>query len=231
MKNNYIQHPWLENYPILPKHKHLIIGTHPPMPYKGCIPFFYGNRCEFWRLIEKANDQKLFFTDLGTPNLNGITQWLNSNKIGNTDMVQYTKNNFSTDQKMIVENNDQLNLKLKDWLESGSIENIFFTSFSNGKSAYNLFRRWFRLNYDIRLKEGNNILVNDNKYSIHIGDKTINIYMLYSPSPAARRGIARSRPYQRWLELNKEIENPIDEFRIYWYKKYFLSIINEFNKS
>jgi hypothetical protein len=55
---------------------------------------------------------------------------------------------------MIVENNDQLNLKLKEWLESGSIENIFFTSFSNGKSAYNLFRRWFKFNYNIRLKEG-----------------------------------------------------------------------------
>lgn len=46
--------------------------------------------------------------------------------------------------------------------------------------------------------------------------------MLYSPSPAARRGIPRSQPYIKWLKENKDVKNPIDVFRVYWYRKYLL---------
>jgi G:T/U-mismatch repair DNA glycosylase len=228
MKNNYVEHPWLKGYPILPEHKYLIIGTHPPMPYSGCMPFYYGNMNEFWRLLEEAYNEELFFNYNGTPALGKILTWLESKKLAITDMVNYTlkDNKFSTDQKMIFENYScQLNQHLKNWLEEGNIETIFFTSFSEGKSAYGLFKKWVKMNFSIRMKSGKEIIDNGNEEYIVINGKRIRTVMLYSPSPAARRGIPRSQPYIQWLEKNKNLENPIDLFRVDWYRKFIMKTI------
>lgn len=228
MINNYAEHPWLKDYPILPEHKYLIIGTHPPMPYSGCMPFYYGNMNEFWRLLEEAYGEKLFFNSNGTPDLDKILAWLASKKLAITDMVNYTLKDykFNTDQNIIFENYSyQLNQYLKKWLEEGNIETIFFTSFSQGKSAYGLFKKWFKLNFDSRLNDGKEIIDNGNDEFIQVNGKRIRIVMLYSPSPAARRGIPRSQPYIKWLKQNKKLKNSIDLFRIYWYRKFIMKKI------
>jgi G:T/U-mismatch repair DNA glycosylase len=104
MNNNYIEHPWLKDYPVLPEHKHLIIGTHPPMPYTGCMAFYYGNMNEFWRLLETAYKQSLFFDLQGRPDLQRILKWLDDKHVAITDMVNYTisGNRFNTDSDMKV---------------------------------------------------------------------------------------------------------------------------------
>lgn len=225
MKDNYIEHPWLKDYPVLPGHKHLIIGTHPPMPYNGSMAFYYGNKNEFWRLLETAYEQDLFFNEHGEADLKLIQKWLNEKKVAVTDMVQYTCNAFSTDQEMMIESDDQLNQNLQNWLENSSIENIFFTSFSNGKSAYGLFRKWYRKTYRIRLPEGIKIINEGNSEIITLNGRKIRLVLLYSPSPAARRGIPQSLPYINWLQLNPNVEFPIDTFRISWYREYFRNIV------
>ena len=226
--SNYVEHPWLKNYPILPEHKHLIIGTHPPKPYSGCMPYYYGNMNEFWRLLEETYKETLFFNSNGTPNLDRILSWLEAKNITITDMVQFTlkDNKFSTDQEMIIEKGtNQFNQFLIGWLENSNIETIFFTSFSEGKSAYALFTRWYKSNFGIGLKSGKEIIDKGNEEYIEINGKKIRLIMLYSPSPAARRGIPRSKPYLKWLERNKEQKNSIDLFRIDWYRKFLMSTI------
>ncbi len=227
MKNNYVEHPWLKDYPVLPEHKHLIIGTHPPMPYAGCMAFYYGNMNEFWRLLETAYDQSLFFDPQGRPDLQRILKWLDVKHVAITDMVNYTifGNRFNTDSDMKVLFDNQLNQHLQNWLENSNIENIFFTSFSNGKSAFGLFRKWYRKTYGIRLPEGKEIISQDNAEFIFVNGRKIRLVMLYSPSPAARRGIPRSLPYTNWLQLNPNVASPIDAFRIFWYREYFRNIV------
>jgi G:T/U-mismatch repair DNA glycosylase len=226
MKNNYVEHPWLKNYPILPKHKHLIIGTHPPMPYNGKIHFYYGNMNEFWRFLERAYGESIFFNSQGQPELNSILNWLNNKDIALTDMLQYTCNSFSTDTEMEINSDEQFNQDLQLWLENSNIENIFFTSFSNGKSAYGLFRKWCKKTFRIRLPDGKEVIDQGNCINIEINGRKIRLFMLYSPSPAARRGIPSSLPFIKWLSLNPTLEIPTDAFRIYWYKEYFKSIVN-----
>lgn len=227
MKNNFIEHPWLKDYPIFPNHKHLIIGTHPPMPYQGIIQFYYGNMNEFWRLLETAYEKDLFFNSLSAPELQRIQKWLTEKQVAVTDMVQYTVagNTFSTDQKMQIQSDNQLNQNLQNWLENGNIENIFFTSFSSEKSAYGLFRKWYRKTYRISLPKGIKVINQGNTESISINGRKIRLLMLYSPSPAVRRGIPRSVPYINWLALNPNVTLPIDAFRVFWYKKYFKSVV------
>jgi hypothetical protein len=232
MKDNYVEHPWLKDYPILPEHKHLIIGTHPPMPYSGCMPFYYGNMNVFWRLLEETYNEKIFFNSNGTPDLDKILSWLESKNLTITDMVHYTlkDNKFSTDQEMIIEKGtNQLNESLSAWLENSNIETIFFTSFSEGKSAYALFKKWYKSNFGKSLKSGKQIIDSGNDFSIEINGRIVRLIMLYSPSPAARRGIPRSQPYINWLEQNQNVKNSIDLFRIDWYRTFLMKII-EINK-
>lgn len=224
MKKFY-NHPWMEKYPIKNNSTKLIIGTHPPMPYRGCIQFYYGNSYEFWRFMELVYQNFRFFDDEQKPNLDLILNWLDSNNFSITDMIQHTKvdNNFSVDSDIIIDDyKSQLNQNLYDWLLNSKINKIYFTSFSEGKSAYDLFKKWVKIHFNKRLPKGREIINQNNNHKLKIFDKEVELIMLYSPSPAARRGIPRSQPYIKWLKENKDVKNPIDEFRVYWYRKYLL---------
>ena len=221
----YNKHPWLEIYPIQKKSTKLIIGTHPPKPYRGCLSFFYGNSYEFWRFMELTYQNFRFFDDELKPNLDFILNWLDKNDFSITDMIQHTydDNKFSVDSDIIIDDyKSQLNQYLYDWLLNSNVNKIYFTSFSEGKSAYDLFRKWVKIHFNKRLPKGREIINKNNNHKLKIFDKEVELIMLYSPSPAARRGIPRSQPYIKWLKENKDVKNPIDVFRVYWYRKYLL---------
>jgi G:T/U-mismatch repair DNA glycosylase len=222
---NYNKHPWLEKYPIQSRSTKLIIGTHPPMPYRGCLQFYYGNSYEFWRFMELTFQDFRFFNLEMKADLKLILKWLENNHFSITDMIQHTKvdNNFSVDSDIIIDDYKfQLNQLLFDWLKESKANKIYFTSFSEGKSAYDLFRKWVKINFNKRLPKGRDIINQNNNHKLKIFEREVELIMLYSPSPAARRGIPRSQPYIKWLNENKDVNNPIDEFRVYWYKKYLL---------
>ena len=217
----YVKHPWLKEYPIHPSDKGVIIGTHPPMPYRGCLKFYYGNMYEFWRFLEQTYLNDSFFDSEQKPDLKKILKWLEKYQLGITDMLFLThKNNeFSVDNDMIIDDKKkQLNPYLYDWLNQSKVDTLYFTSFSNGKSAFGLFKSWYKIHFKKTLPNGLDILKDGNSFTIELFKKKVNLVMLYSPSPAARRGIPRSKPYQDWLMKNPN--GSIDQFRVWWYKKY-----------
>jgi hypothetical protein len=136
-------------------------------------------------------------------------------------MLFLTKNtnHFSVDSDMIIDDmKKQLNPFLFDWLEKSKVDTLYFTSFSNGKSAFGLFKSWYKNHFKNTLPSGLDILKDGNSFTIDLFNRRVKLVMLYSPSPAARRGIPRSKPYQDWL-LKKPSGN-IDQFRVWWYEKY-----------
>ncbi len=217
----YINHPWLEAYPVNPSDKGVIIGTHPPMPYRGCLQFYYGNMYEFWRFLEQVYPNDSFFDKDQKPDLQKILKWLRKYELRITDMLFLThkNNHFSVDSDIIIDDKKkQLNPFLNDWLKKSKVDTLYFTSFSNGKSAFGLFKNWYKIHYKKTLPNGLDILKNGNAYTIELFNRKVKLVMLYSPSPAARRGIPRSKPYQDWLM--KTPKGNIDLFRVWWYKKY-----------
>ena len=55
----YKKHPWLVKYPIQNNSTKLIIGTHPPKPYRGCMQYFI---VVLHRLVDfKVNYFSLYF--------------------------------------------------------------------------------------------------------------------------------------------------------------------------
>ena len=213
-------HPWLEFYPITKDSKYLIIGTHPPIPYRtDNVQFYYGNMNEFWKLISDVYSTKNIFPN-SVYSLVNIINFLNKYQFSITDMVYKTENTkFSTDSEMKV---IELNPFLKQWVNNSSIEEIFFTSFNSGKnSALSLFKKWLKeenIPHD-KIPAVKNWL--HNGLIVKINNKKIRLIALYSPSPTARRGIPKSKPYIEWLIRNNCSSNCVDLFRIYWYKKFF----------
>jgi hypothetical protein len=207
-------HPWLELYPIDKYSKRLIIGTHPPMPYKGELKFFYGNMFEFWRLLSYVYKHDNLFTN-DKPDLIKIKAFLKKYKFSITDIVYKTNGNkFSTDQEMQV---IELNTFLLKWLKSSNIKEIYFTSFSGKNGALPLFKNWLKSNFGNKVKVDPIEKWDHYTTTIIIENRTYKLIRLYSPSPTARKGIARSKAFKNYLEINPN--SNADSFRIDLYKK------------
>jgi G:T/U-mismatch repair DNA glycosylase len=207
------KHPWLELYPIDKNSERLIIGTHPPMPYKGEMKFFYGNMFEFWRLLNCVYKNDSLFTK-DKPDLLKIKAFLKKYKFSITDLVYKTDGSkFSTDQEMNVL---ELNPYLLNWFKDSKIKEIYFTSFSGKNGALPLFKKWLKINFGNKVK-----ITSINKWenyttNIFIENKQYKIVRLYSPSPTARKGIARSLIFKNYLIKNPTSDT--DAFRIDLYK-------------
>jgi G:T/U-mismatch repair DNA glycosylase len=209
-----LQHPWLANYPIPENAQRLILGTHPPMPYNALLRFYYGNMYEFWRLLSHVYPNETFFIN-SLPDLDSIQRFLEKYQFGITDMVYETDGSpFSIDDKMVVET---LNPFLIEWLLNSKVKDIYITSFSGKNGALALFKRWLRHNYGIILPNVN-VWPESAHITFSIGLREFRLIKLYSPSPTARKGIARSRAYLQWL--GEHPQGTIDAFRIDWYRKY-----------
>ena len=209
-----IMHPWLAEYPIHKNSERLIIGTHPPMPYKGEMKFFYGNMFEFWRLLSNVYINDSLFTK-GKPNLPKIKTFLTKYKFSITDLVYKTDGNqFSTDDSMNVL---ELNPFLADWIKESKINEIYFTSFSGKNGALPLFKRWLKKYYGNKIKVKPIVKWVDYSTSIEIENRKIKLVRLYSPSPTARKGIGRSKVFKHYLVNNPNSD--ADAFRIDLYKK------------
>lgn len=211
-----MKHPWLEKYPIKKDTKYLIIGTHPPMPYCGKLQYYYGNMNEFWRFLDKVYPENNLYNNR-CPDLKDIQKLLDCVKMDITDMVEETDGSpFSIDDNMKW---TKLNSTLKDALIKGFVEKIYFTSFGGKYSALNLFKKWLR-NKENGFK---NIRIPDSKewrskgLVINLQGKKIQLEVLFSPSPTARRSASRISEYQKWKEKNKS--GTFDDFRMDWYTK------------
>jgi hypothetical protein len=208
------KHPWLELYPIDKNSERLIIGTHPPMPYKGEMKFFYGNMFEFWRLLSIVYKNDSLFTK-DKPDLIKINVFLKKYKFSITDLVYKTDGSkFSTDQEMNVL---ELNPYLLNWLKGSNIKEIYFTSFTGKNGALPLFKKWLKVNFRNKVKVNPIDKWDNYKTTIIIENKPYKLVRLYSPSPTARKGIGRSLIFKDYLKLNPTSD--ADAFRIDLYKR------------
>ncbi len=213
-------HPWLELYPIKETSKRLILGTHPPMPYDSDKEhFFYCNRNEFWKLISRVYPNNNFFKN-GIFNIENIDKFLIKYNFSITDLIYKTNNNrFSTDTEIKV---SKLNPYLKDWIFNSDVSEIYFTSFNSGKnSAFSIFKKWLTESRIAHEKVPPIKLWLWSGHSTIINGRVIKLIALFSPSPAARRGIPNSKAFAYWKETTNLESKNVDEFRFFWYKKFF----------
>jgi len=207
-------HPWLENYPINKDSKYLIIGTHPPMPYCGKLEFYYGNMSEFWRFLDLVYPGHKIYEN-GCPKIEDIISFLKKSKLSITDIVYKTRvAKFSTDANMGKINNDDLNQLLFNWLKESSIETIYFTSSGGTNSAKNLFKKWYKQEFQKPSK-----ISKEHVNYVQIFNRKVKLVDLFSPSPTARRSSPRIKEFKEW-RLGKEVDNDFDHFRVDWYKQY-----------
>ncbi|MHA8092712.1 hypothetical protein V7S78_09350 [Aquirufa regiilacus] len=206
-------HPWLTKYPVNSDSKHLILGTHPPMPYKGTLNYFYGNMKEFWRLLDKVYPNSKLYNYDKQVELSDIIAWQKQLKLSITDMVYQTHvERFSTDEQMgRIELND-LNPFLESWIKESAIECIYFTSFGGSKSAKNLFKKWLKEKLKIKVK------LEGHENEVIIFNRTIKLIDLFSPSPTARRSAPRNEEYKKWKLIQPIGKVDYDSFRIAWYE-------------
>lgn len=205
-------HPWVDKFPVKLDLKYLIIGTHPPMPYGGKLDFYYGNMNEFWRFLDAVYPENNLYQN-GCPLMEDIQSFLARIKMSITDIVYRTKvDKFSTDNQMGTIIPDDLNPYLKDWLKNSKVEKIYFTSFGGKNSAKQLFKKWYKKEFQKVCKLDKN---HENK--LEIFGRNIQFIDLFSPSPSANRSSKRIKEFQNYL-----IDHPntkFDDFRIDWYKQ------------
>lgn len=211
-------HPQLKRYPIKPDSKFLILGTHPPMPYCGKPRFFYGNMSEFWRFLNIIYPNNNLYVQ-GCPKLKDVLTFLDNNKIAITDIIYKTSSHkFSTDSEIKNINNDDLNSFLAKWLKNSKVEVIYFTSFGGKNSTKNLFKKWYRKEFNKPIK-----ITKEHINTIDIFGRKINLIDLFSPSPTSRLSSNKVKEFIQW-RLENKFNKDYDTFRVYWYRKYLPKI-------
>ena len=223
-KETFDIHPWIDKYPVSKHDQAIIIGTHPPKSYEGCLNFFYGKSCQFWIYLEKIYKEHNFRNKEGDISREQIVKWLKKYSIGITDMVYITQKNnlFGTDNKMILDtdkNINQLNTKLQEWLTNGKSNTLYFTSFTGKNNAFNLFKKQYNKEFTSKIQNSKVFIENGGKTTVHAFNRKINLILLYSPSPRANIGISNATSYKKWKEISSNKNKSIDDFRIAWYKK------------
>ena len=207
-------HPWLDVYPINHDAKYLILGTHPPMPYCGKLEFYYGNMNEFWRFLDEVYPGNKLYSN-GCQKLEDVVRFIDSYKISVTDLVYKTKpEKFNTDNEMGSLNPGDLNPHLAKWIYESKVEEIFFTSFGGTNSAKNLFRKWYKSEFN-KVAKISSLHLN----YVEMFNRKIKLIDLFSPSPTARRSSPRIKEYIEWRQ-SKDDNVDYDDFRVYWYKKH-----------
>jgi hypothetical protein len=194
-------HKYIDNYPIKPDSKHLIIGTiHAPLKNKFKIDFFYGSSSSLWRLFHDSFPD----IDLDSENLNSILRFLDRNRISITDTIKVCRRKkidsaLDTDLIPIVFNKD-----MKEQIINSEIENLYFTSGFGKNNAFRLF-------YVNVLNNGyvKDWMKKQKEFKLTINEKkTVTCHILISPSEAANRSVGRNDEYKAMKHLLLESNLP-----------------------
>ena len=205
-------HPWLEKYPIKKNNKFLILGTHPPMPYCGKLEFYYGNMNEFWRILDSVYPNNHLYNN-GCPELDSILKFLDKIKMSVTDLVYITNvDRFSKDNEMGKVSPAELNPFLTLWIEDSAVTTIYFTSFGGKNSAKQLFKKWYKKEFDKVCK-----ISKSHENTIELFGREIKLIDLFSPSPNAKRKANSINEFKKYIESNPN--GNFDAFRISYYKE------------
>jgi hypothetical protein len=204
-------HNYIDNYPISPNSRRLIIGTiHPHLIANFNIDFFYGNVGSFWDILSNAFPQRQF------GNLDQITETLDRFNVSITDIIRQCERehgNVTADSELynIIHNGQQI----QDGLTNSQIDTIYFTSRFGSNNAARLFVDTFNINYQF------NELTSEFTIPQNYFGRQIRCVVLYSPSNNANRGIARAEPYLNNIEHYQQFDHQIKQFKIEFYKDKF----------
>jgi|GEM_PF-551906 len=204
-------HHFIELYSILKNSTKLILGTIHPHDIKNfLLNFFYGNVGSLWSLFSKA------FPNLDFGNRDQIIKILNDHNVAISDIIrQCDRENgkVTEDSKLfnIVLNHDQI----LNGIINSKIDTIYFTSGFGKNNAAKLFQKTFKIKavFDKSTRE----------FTIpakHFG-REIRCVVLFSPSGAANRGIARSPLYLKDKSKFEGFKHPIAEFKRQFYQDKF----------
>lgn len=168
----------------------LIIGTTPPMRfcqrlplYQDDVNFFYGSRDNyFWDLIGDVFGIR-FIRQNNDEAISQRQDFLTKHFIGLADIVgEFSrKENNASDTNLVVTKFQDIFTILKD---NAQIQNIYFTGYSGSNSAESLTSKHLG-----EYKIFNTIVsqITPKHKIFKIGDRIVNSYSLFSPSPAARK--------------------------------------------
>ncbi|WP_264522379.1 hypothetical protein [Flavobacterium sp. N1994] len=204
-------HNYIDNYPISPNSRRLIIGTiHPHLIQNFNIDFFYGNIGSFWDILSNAFPQRQF------GNRDEIIQTLNNFKVAITDIIRQCdreNENVTADSKLynIIFNAQQI----QAGIENSQVDTIYFTSRFGKNNAARIFVNTFNI--------PNNFNQMTSEFTIpqNYFGRQIRCVVLYSPSNNANRGIARAATYLNNIRNYQQFEHPVKQFKIEFYQNKF----------
>jgi G:T/U-mismatch repair DNA glycosylase len=206
-------HQYLAKHPISPASEKLIVGTiHPHDHEKFTLPFFYGNQCSLWKILQAA-----FPTELtNAQSLDSILAFLRRRKIAMSDMIWECKRTTPAAlHKDLIPT--VLNEELPDQNRHSNIREVFFTSGFDKNAAFQLFyKRVLGQRITPAIRKSKEVTLD----SAILG-RPIRLRILYSPSGTANTGLVRSAAYIANQHKYSGQSTPVQAFKIDYYREMF----------
>jgi len=206
-----ITHAFLDEYPVKPKSRILILGTlHPDKVESFRIPFFYGNRSSLWKLFAKAYPEE----GINPYALPTILEFLHRHRIAVSDVIrrgERRRTRWGDGDLRVLEYNEQIT---KDLIAS-EIHTVVCTGGNHSKGVFGIFVR--------RILELEKPLAHlDLIEGIHteVLGRELRICAMPSPSGAANRGIAASPHFKKW-NSNGRVGLTVEDYKVYALKRIF----------
>ncbi len=208
------KHQYIEKYPIKKTDKYLILGTiHPHIVEEFKIDFFYGNVGSFWNILSEACSMEL-------NELSQILKFLDDHRIGMSDMILSCNRDNISETRDAKLKNLAFNMDIKQQILNSDISTIFFTSSFNKNNAAKLFCKSFNVSIPKNWRD-------NYEFDIQLDNKRLKGIILLSPSGNANRGVANSRLYKNRKSKYINVEHPVKQFKIDFYKTKFYSQIHD----
>ncbi len=205
-------HKYIEQHPIKPTDKRLILGTiHPHFVADFKMDFFYGNRNSIWNILRDA-----FPTEIPTDyKLDDVHKFLTTRKIAISDTILKCtrKSNSALDSDLIP---DVLNMELITQIKASQIKQVLCTSGFGKNNAFRLFYEEIlgrKLTKEIRV-EKKVILPPE------IFGREVTVFVLPSPSGAANISLSRTLGYKT-SEFYTQTDRPVYRYKVNLYRNYF----------
>ena len=207
------QHQYLDQYPIAPRSKILILGTiHPHNTENFKILFFYGNKNSIWNLLSEAfpDDLKQSFS------LENILSFLNRRQIAVSDTIRQCRriNLTALDKDLIPE---ILYFNILNQIRDSQIERILCTSGFGVNNAFRLFYKdILEQNITQEIRKEKQVMLNST-----ILGRPILIKVLYSPSGSSNVPLSTSDLYLKCAHKYLNSSRPVYDFKVDYYRKQF----------
>jgi G:T/U-mismatch repair DNA glycosylase len=207
------KHLYIDQYPIPPESRKLILGTiHPHESKNFRMPFFYGNKNSIWHLLSDA-----FPEELPAPiTVAGVRKFLDKRKIAVSDTIRECRRTDHTalDTSLIP---TLLNYGLTDQIRASEITHILCTSGFGKNNAFRLFYKdILGLNITEEIRKARQVLLDP-----EIFGRQVLLSVLYSPSGAANISLSKNPAYLAAMEQYKGTPRPVYDFKVAYYREQF----------